>query len=262
MMQQLESRRMMSVDFGLSGISSSLPAKVETTALSTTTATVKVNLVNKGTEAIPKTAPAIGVSFYLHVGAGNDKLIGSVKAVKYAGLKKGGVVPLVFGFSLAKLGLKAGDYSLVATITGETAITGSEPTNNYAQGKTLSVVPAGNTLFATYRFADTIKFTKTTSDTGGGAYTEDGTFVDANGVTGGYIFAISPKVNGFYNTVLTMFRQESGRNNQTYIGQAINQGAEIKTLNGKTGHFSGKPNGGIKVIGNKTSAGTTIYWKI
>ena len=257
----LETRRLMTVDFGLSGLSSNLPTTVETSGLATTTATVKENLVNKGTEAIPASAGAVGVSFYLHLAAGTDKLLGTVKATKYGGLKVKGTKPLTATFKLPS-SVAIGDYSLVAVITGETAIAGSDPTNNYATGKTLSVIGSGTTLFAAYKFSDKLKFKKTTSNSENGAITEEGTFVDANGVTGGYIYA-TISTGGFgYSVTLSLFRQDKGQSYKTYVAEYRTDPKPPATLNGKTGQFSAKANGGVKATGSVTSAGKNIYIKL
>lgn len=261
MIESLESRSLMSVDLSLKTLTSTLPPSVETTALSKLKGiTAKVTLVNSGSEALPKTLAPVEAKVFLKSSSGVETLIGTVKAAKYGGLKSAGTKNLTAKCTIPTT-LAKDTYTLEAKIDTTAAVTESDETNNTVTGNTTQVVAGGNALFATYRFADSMTFTRTQDDSGNGTIGEEGTWVDANGVTGGYIYAVSAAVFGRRSTTITLFRQDANRANETYIANYVGK-VLTTTLNGKHAAWSAKGNGGVKVYGSPTAAGVNVFVKI
>jgi hypothetical protein len=259
MIEPLETRRMLTTDLSLAGLSSTLPTSVESSGLSKVHATAKVTLVNSGTDALPKTVPAVGVSFYLKTGA-TETLVGTVKPVKFPNLKASGTKPLTTKLTIPA-SLALGTYTLIAKVDTANALAESNESNNTVTGANTIVAASGTALFAAYGFADSMTFHKTHGNVDGANFDESGTFTDANGLAGGYIYTVSaPVILGKSQVSLTLSRN-GGSFNQVYIMTYLGKGPKT-SIDGHTAHFSGKPNGGIKVTGGNTASGNSIYYKL
>ncbi len=257
MIQALESRRLMAIDFSLTGLSATnFPTRVEQTKTGDIYSTIKVSLNNKGLSTVFTTTPAVGVTFTLHPTTGSDVTIGTISAKNYNGLKGGATRALSLSVRLPVTGVPVADYTLVATLTGESAIAGSNPGNNTATGNKLTVINSGAQLFAAYGFSDRVKFTKVTSSTVSGMLTEEGTFVDANHVTGTYSYKIAPPQQQSYAYTLSM--TATGKAKYTISYTTVSKSPI--SLDGRTGSFNKNTNGGVKATGSRHSFGTTVYF--
>ena len=184
-----EQRVMMAADLSVSSVTDTIPKTLAVTAVGALKAVGKVKLTNVGPDAVGASEPAYVVKFFLTQPSGTNVEIGSVKAAKYAGLKKG--ASQVLSADLKLPALTAGVYGVYAMV--EASGRGSTDTNalndTATAGLSFTVPTPPVSTLASFGLGDKITFKATKLvTTGQGLISDTGKWSDDRGNVGTYSY--------------------------------------------------------------------------
>ncbi len=250
----------MAADISVINLTHSIPKSLPVSSVAALKAIAKVTLKNVGTDAVGAKEPAYVVKFFLDTPAGTEVQVGSVKAAKYAGLKKGASLPLLADLKLPAL--TEGSYGLHAVVS---AVGGGSTDTNPLNDTTTATVrftvptPPVSTL-ATYGLGDKITFkaTKLTT-TGQGLISDTGKWSDDRGNVGTYLFvkASSQIKDGLFQL------KPTGKTTATPLYLPISSIGNGRPLSGLTVKFSTSKSGAFASFAqySSTIGNYSVYMK-
>jgi hypothetical protein len=256
----LESRRLLAADLTVSALTSNLPASSEAATFVKLKSTAQVTIKNLGPDALPKTAATCTVTVVLKAADNTEIEVAKNDKVSLASLKANATKLLSLPLKLPA-NVALGSYTLLARVDTTNTIPEADETNNSFSSAPITVTASGNALFAEYGFADQMTFTQTKHLVENNVISEEGTFLDRNGVAGEYIYTVSAPILGRRQITVTLFKSNNN-NGKIWIGTIVKTGAYPSTVNGKTANFSLKSNGGLLLTGGPVSVGNKVYFKL